>query len=52
MTNTWEEVSPMSEVRFGCAVVVYQDKIYVSGGFGVDKSILASTEVYDPETDR
>ncbi len=42
----------MNEVRFGCAVAVHQGRIYVSGGFGVDKSILNSTEVYDPEMDR
>jgi N-acetylneuraminic acid mutarotase len=42
----------MHESRFGSAVVAYQGKMYVSGGFGVGKSILSSTEVYDPEEDR
>ena len=42
----------MKEARFGSAVVAYQGKMYVSGGFGVGKSILHSTEVYDPVTDK
>ena len=42
----------MTEARFGSAVVAYQGKMYVSGGFGVGKSILRSTEVYDPAKDK
>ena len=45
-------MSPMNEARFGSAVVAYQGKMYVSGGFGMGKSILNSTEVYDPATDK
>ncbi len=50
--DEWTEVAPMNEARFGCAVVSYQGRIYVSGGFGRDKAILSSAEVYDPETNR
>ena len=42
----------MDEARFGSAVVAYQGKMYVSGGFGVGKTILKSTEVYDPIMDK
>jgi hypothetical protein len=41
----------MNDSRFGCAVVAHQGKIYVSGGFGSDKNILSSSEVYDPGKD-
>jgi N-acetylneuraminic acid mutarotase len=51
-TDTWTNIAPMHESRFGCAVVSHQGKIYVSGGFGQDKAILSSVECYDPETDR
>ena len=44
----WVEVTPMNDSRFGCAVVAHQGKIFVSGGFGSDKNILSSAEVYDP----
>ena len=46
--NVWVEVTSMNDSRFGCAVVAHQGKIYVSGGFGSDKNILSSSEVYDP----
>ena len=42
----------MLEPRFGCAVVSHQGKIYVSGGFGVNKSILNTVECYEPEKDK
>ena len=42
-TDEWQDVSPMNEARFGSAVVAHQGKMYVSGGFGVGKSILSST---------
>ena len=51
-TDEWTPVAPMNEARFGSAVTAYQGKIYVSGGFGVGKSILSSTECYDPEFNR
>jgi hypothetical protein len=49
--NVWVEVTSMNDSRFGCAVVAHQGKIYVSGGFGSDKNILSSSEVYDPGKD-
>ena len=49
--NVWVEVTSMNDSRFGCAVVAHQGKIYVSGGFGSDKNILSSSEVYDPGID-
>ena len=42
----------MLEPRFGCSVVARQGKIYVSGGYGYDKAILATTECYDPAADK
>ena len=48
-TDTWEEVAEMKEARFGFAVAAYGGKIYVSGGFGDSKTVLDSTEVYDPD---
>ncbi|XP_059085946.1 LOW QUALITY PROTEIN: kelch-like protein diablo [Tigriopus californicus] len=51
-TDEWQEVAHMNEARFGAAVVSYQGKVYVSGGFGTCKSILSSTEVYDPDANR
>ena len=42
----------MISCRFGCAVVAYQGRIYVGGGFGQDKAILSSVECYDPDTDK
>ena len=42
----------MNEPRFGCAIVSYQGNIYVSGGFGVNKSILNTVEYYEPDTDQ
>lgn len=51
-TDEWTEMAQMNEARFGCAVVAYQGRIYVSGGFGKDKCILGSTEVYDPDLNK
>ena len=42
----------MYDLRFGCAVVAHQGRIYVGGGFGEDKAILCSVECYDPDTDK
>jgi hypothetical protein len=48
--DTWEEIAPMNDSRFGCAVVTHQGKIFVAGGFGNDKNILSTSEMFDPET--
>jgi N-acetylneuraminic acid mutarotase len=40
----------MNDSRFGCAAIAHQGKIYVSGGFGKDKNILNTSEMFDPET--
>jgi len=50
--NEWKTVASMNEPRFGCAIVSYQGNIYVSGGFGVNKSILNTVEYYEPDTDQ
>lgn len=47
--DAWVEVAPMNESRFGCAVAAYQGKIFVTGGFGSEKNILSTSEVFDPE---
>jgi len=48
--NQWSAGASMSVNRGGMACVVYQDKLYVSGGIG-RQGLLNSLQVYDPQTD-
>lgn len=42
--------TPMNVPRTGAGYTVLNDKIYVAGGMGENKQLLASLEVYDPIT--
>lgn len=46
-TNKWTETASLSDMRSDCAAEVFENQIYVSGGFNGDM-ILASVEVYNP----
>ena len=45
ITDTWENISSMSQGRQGLASCVLNDKLYVIGGTN-----LSSVEIYDPST--
>lgn len=51
VTQTWQEVSPMSVPRKRHGACVMGDYIYVAGGFGADNKELASVERYDMQRD-
>jgi actin-binding protein IPP len=46
-TLKWELCASMNEKRTGCACTVFNERIYVFGGFN-GRSVLSSVEVYDP----
>lgn len=50
-TNTWQTVSAMNRPRYACGATVQGGKILVFGGELAENGALASSEVYDPETD-
>ncbi len=48
-TNTWTQKAPMLTARSAFAITVYQNKIYVIGGYiHNDGNVVGTTEVYDP----
>ncbi|PIC33806.1 hypothetical protein B9Z55_013658 [Caenorhabditis nigoni] len=46
-TNKWTATGNLHDMRSDCAAAVFDNQIYVSGGFNGD-NILASVEVYNP----
>lgn len=49
-THQWQPVAPLNTPRAWPSVAVYDNKIFVLGGFdGAHR--LSSVEVYDPDTD-
>ena len=52
-TDTWSYIGAMNEPRYGASSDVGPDgRWYVFGGFGATGGTIATTEVYDPTTDR
>jgi N-acetylneuraminic acid mutarotase len=55
-TNSWTEKAQMPTPRASFAIAVYENKIYVIGGYikltsGSSSQLINITEVYDPVTD-
>lgn len=46
-TNKWTATGSLHDMRSDCAAAVYDNQIYVCGGFNGD-NILSSVEVYNP----
>ncbi|CAI2354296.1 unnamed protein product [Caenorhabditis sp. 36 PRJEB53466] len=47
MTDRWNPTAPLQDMRSDCAAAVFEDNIYVCGGFNGDV-LLSSVEVYNP----
>ena len=47
----WTTLAPLGEPRQEVGVAELSGKIYVAGGFRVDRTTAATVEIYDPETD-
>ena len=50
--QNWRDIAPLQHIRSHPATAVYNGKIYVFGGGGMQFTSLNSVEVYDPQADR
>ncbi len=50
--NTWTALAPLLEPRQEVGVAELQGRIYVAGGYRLNRSSANTVEVYDPATDR
>ena len=50
-TDSWTRKKDLPTPRHGLQASVWNDKIYVIGGYYVESSALAAVEVYDPAND-
>ena len=49
MTNQWDELPDMSQVRSDFTAATFEERVYAIGGFN-GAAVLASVECYDPAT--
>ena len=45
--NVWRDVEPMNFPRYSASATVYNDKIYIAGGYNENNEVEKSMEMYD-----
>ena len=50
MTNQWDELPDMSQVRSNLAAATFEERVYAIGGWNAAQTELSSVECYDPAT--